>query len=149
MGCCGGSNNGGLNGRSGGFGGELQEGGSEGLADPDGFKECRSSGDATEAKQRLRVSTGHRERQKEGKSGQTVRAYTSCRRVGDSGQGLRGRQMILAVENVGVVTMLYLHGWPLARCDTCGIRKTERHGRMCVTEAKVRPEWGWWIGKGE
>ena len=82
------------------------------MAGPDGFKECRSSGDATEAKQRLRVSTGHRERPKEGKSGQTVRAYTSCRRVGDSGQGLRGRQMIPAVGYVRVVTMSCFHGLP-------------------------------------
>ena len=66
---------------------------------------------------------------------------------------------------MGVVTMLYLHGLPAgvprvvngepgeggrwARCDTCGIQKTERHGRMCVTEAKLRPGWGWWTGKGE
>ena len=119
------------------------------MADPDGFKECRSSGDATEAKQRLRVSTGHRERPKEGKSGQTVRAYTSCRRVGDSGQGLRGRQMIPAEEDVGVVTMLYLHGLAIGAMDTCGIRKTERHGQTCVTEAKLRPGRGWRTGMGE
>ena len=113
MGCCGGSNNGGLNGRSGGFGGELQEGGSEGLADPDGFKECRSSGDATEAKQRLRVSTGHRERPKEGKSGQTVRAYTSCRRGGRFWAGTQGSSDDSSRGiYVGVVTMLYLHGLP-------------------------------------
>ena len=120
------------------------------MADPDGFKECRSSGDATEAKQRLRVSTGHRERPKEGKSGQTVRAYTSCRRGGrfwagtqgssdDSGSGIY----------VGVVTMLYLHGLAIGAMNTCGIRKTERHGRTCVTEAKLRPGWGWWTGKGK